>query len=186
MVSSGGNQIIVWKVQTSPKVAFVQEGATVLPASGQDPGTFTTVSSNGTNAGSAIVWATGRPLGPLHPEVHLYAFAATPSSGHLPLLFSSVAGQWPDTSRNANIVPVVANGQVYVASNQQLTIFGLGGHSFVALASPSVASTVARMMTDAGHPWNNFAMRVFECRTGPSLCAGCFGRLRHYLETRQG
>jgi hypothetical protein len=28
-------------------------------------------------------------------------------------------------------VPVVANGQVYVASNKQLTIFGLGGHPFV-------------------------------------------------------
>jgi hypothetical protein len=26
---------------------------------------------------------------------------------------------------NANVVPVVANGKVYVATNQQLTIFGL-------------------------------------------------------------
>ena len=32
------------------------------------------------------------------------------------------------TGGNANIVPVVANGRVYVASNKQLTIFGLGGH----------------------------------------------------------
>jgi hypothetical protein len=31
---------------------------------------------------------------------------------------------------NANIVPVVANGHVFVASNKQLTIFGLGGHPF--------------------------------------------------------
>jgi hypothetical protein len=138
VVSSGGKQIIVWKVQTSPKVAFVQEGVGMLPVSGQDPGTFTTVSSNGTNAGTAIIWATGRPISATNPAVQLYAFAATPSSGQLTLQYSSLAGQWPDASRNANIVPVVANGRVYVASNQQLTIFGLGGHPFVALASPSV------------------------------------------------
>jgi hypothetical protein len=51
------------------------------------------------------------------------------------LLYSSPAGSWPDVIGNANIVPVVANGQVYVASNKQLTIFGLGGHPFVAAAA---------------------------------------------------
>ena len=43
-------QITVWKVQTSPTVAFVQEGAALPVASGQDGGTFTTVSSNGTTS----------------------------------------------------------------------------------------------------------------------------------------
>jgi hypothetical protein len=145
VVSSGGSKIIVWIVQTSPNVALVQEGVGKLPSSGQDPGTFTTVSSNGTTAGTAIIWAIGRPTGTLHPEVHLYAFAATPSGGVLPLLFSSVAGQWPDIQHTANIVPVAANGQVYVASNQQLTIFGIfgpSGHPFVR-ASPSVGSAAA-------------------------------------------
>ena len=32
-------------------------------------------------------------------------------------------------------MPVVANGQVYVASNKQLTIFGLGGGPFVGPAA---------------------------------------------------
>jgi hypothetical protein len=146
VVSSGGvestggvpsnlAEIGVWKVQTSPTVAFVGEGAAVPVASGQDGGTFTTVSSNGTQAGTAIIWATGRPTTNSPAAIYLYAFAAAPSSGTLPLLFSSQAGAWNNTTANANIVPVVANGHVFVASNQQLTIFGLGGGPFVAPAA---------------------------------------------------
>jgi hypothetical protein len=140
VVSSGGGgansaQITVWKVQTSPTVALVLEAAAPPVASGQDPGTFTTVSSNGTQAGTAILWAIGRPTDSNPATVNLYAFTATPSSGTLPLLFSSPAGSWPNTGGGANLVPVVANGRVFVASNQQLTIFGLGGHPFVARAA---------------------------------------------------
>jgi hypothetical protein len=157
VVSSGGStttsnsaQITVWKIQTSPTVAFVQKGAALPVASGDDPGTFTTVSSNGTQAGTAIIWATGRPTGtgPNPAAVNLYAFAATPSSGTLPLLFSSPAGSWPYyATSNANIVPVVANGRVFVASYQQLTIFGLGGHPFVARAQD--AAKPAALNTNA-------------------------------------
>ena len=42
-------------------------------------------------------------------------------------LFSGTPGAWPNLTGNANLVPVVANGQVFVASNQQLQIFGLTG-----------------------------------------------------------
>jgi hypothetical protein len=38
---------------------------------------------------------------------------------------SGEAGTWPNTGGNANIVPTVANGMVYVASYKQLRIFGL-------------------------------------------------------------
>jgi hypothetical protein len=41
------------------------------------------------------------------------------------MLFQGTAGTWPNTGGNANIVPVVVNGKVYVASNKQLNIFGL-------------------------------------------------------------
>ncbi len=148
VVSSGGvgaplnsAEIVVWKVQTSSTVALVAERAALPVASGQDGGTFTSVSSNGTQAGTAIIWAIGRPTDPNPAAVKLYAFAATPSSGPLPLLYSSQAGTWPNVIGNANIVPVVANGRVYVASYKQLTIFGLGGGAFVppaAAAAPPV------------------------------------------------
>ena len=40
-------------------------------------------------------------------------------------LFKGNAGAWPNLGGDANLVPVVANGQVFVASNQQLQIFGI-------------------------------------------------------------
>jgi hypothetical protein len=60
--------------------------------------------------------------------VTLYAFKATPLRTTPPLLktlFKGIAGSWPYPRANANIVPVVANGKVYVASFRQLVIFGL-------------------------------------------------------------
>jgi len=83
----------------------------------------------------------GRPTGadPKNPTaVILYAFAAAPPSGTTTLmqLFSATAGSWPNTGGNANLVPVVFHGNVYVASaymdasgntRGQLNIFGIGG-----------------------------------------------------------
>jgi hypothetical protein len=172
IVSSGGieseNTVIgVWKIQTSqtsPPV-FVGEGvAAPIPNTQQDAGTFTTVSSNGTLAGTAIIWATGRPNDPNTFAVTLYAFAAAPSSGTLKLLFSSQAGAWPNVTGNANIVPVVANGRVFVASNQQLTIFGVGGGPFV--ASAAAAAKPAALNT---HALPHEISGVLEHANGPVL-----------------
>jgi hypothetical protein len=60
VVSSGGNKIIVWKVQTSPTSNLAQESTSPQLNSGQDAGFFTTVSSNGTQ--NPIIWAVGRPV----------------------------------------------------------------------------------------------------------------------------
>ena len=43
----------------------------------------------------------------------------------MPVLFQGSAGSWINLGNNANLVPVVANGEVFVASYQQLQIFGL-------------------------------------------------------------
>ena len=40
-------------------------------------------------------------------------------------LFKGTAGVWPSFFGNSNLVPVVANGKVFVASYMQLQIFGL-------------------------------------------------------------
>jgi len=50
-------------------------------------------------------------------------------------LFTATAGAWPNMGGNANLVPVVANGLVFVASNKQLQIFGLNGGSAIATAT---------------------------------------------------
>jgi hypothetical protein len=124
VVSSAGNTMVSWKLQTSPSVTLVTEWSqsTVVTdvAAGQDGGFFTWVSSNGTQAGTAIIWAVSRPTNTSPAYDLLYAFNAVDGS----LLFSANAGTWPNTGGNADLVPVVANGQVFVASYKQLAIFG--------------------------------------------------------------
>jgi len=137
VVSSGGmplgsgwqNQVTTWSLTISggkPALALVASSQP-LEANVQDPGFFTSVSSNGTTPNTAIIWAVGRAAGSSPYHVTLYAFNATPSGGVLPQLWSESAGTWPNTGGNANIVPTVANGRVYVASYKELQIFGIGG-----------------------------------------------------------
>jgi hypothetical protein len=121
VVASGGNNLTVWDVKTDPKLRLTLLATSGSIANGQDPGSFTTVSSNGTTAESAVLWTVGRPTNTSPASVNLYAFS---ESGQQ--LFSGVAGTWPNTSGDANIVPVVANGRVYVASYRSLAIYGLG------------------------------------------------------------
>lgn len=121
VVTSGGSSVNVWEVQSSPKTALVPDSGFTPPSisTGQDPGFFTSISSNGTTAGSAVIWAVNRPFDTTK-DVTLYAFDAAVGTP----LFSAVAGSWPITT-NSNIVPTVANGKVYVASDKVLSIFGV-------------------------------------------------------------
>jgi hypothetical protein len=124
VVSSGGTQVKVWRVETSPKVAL--KNVSTSPSNGgeQDPGFFTTISSNGT--ANPIIWALSRP-----PYKSIYLYAFNPDSGKkgttITQLFEASAGTWPNLGGNANLIPVVANGQVFVATYKQLQIFGLTG-----------------------------------------------------------
>ena len=125
IVASGGGTLTIWDVKHSRHNVHLRLiGAASLP-SGQDPGFFTTVSS--TKSGrNAIVWALARPQyvpGPLT----LVALAAQTNGSQLRTLYQAPAGYWAAANANANVVPVVANGKAYVASYQQLEIFGLGG-----------------------------------------------------------
>ena len=83
------------------------------------------VTSNARKAGSAIIWGVGRPTSTT--GLTLYAFSATPTNGTLNLLYSAPAGQWPNLGGNANVVPMVANGLVYVGGYKTLMIFGSNG-----------------------------------------------------------
>jgi hypothetical protein len=122
IVSGGGNTVKIWKLSTSPKPSLSKVATASTFQSGQDPGVFTSVSSNGTS--NTIVWALSRPLSASKPDIYLHAF--NPDSGSsMTSLFTAVAGAWPNVTGNSNILPVVANGEVFVASNKQLRIFGL-------------------------------------------------------------
>src|SRR3984893_10492009 len=98
----GAAAIAVWKLQTSPAPQFVIEGAATPIASGLDGGTFTVVSSNGTQAGTGIIWTVAHPSPSVaNDAVSLYAFTATPNSGILYLFLagSRVIGHTPVATR---------------------------------------------------------------------------------------
>ncbi len=136
VVSSAGDALQIWQIQTSPAPQLVAEATAYVQQSEQDPGFFTVVSSNGTRLSSAIIWAVARPT-PTTPLM-LYAFAAAPANGTLDQLYSAPAGQWPHLGGNANLVPVVANGKVYVAAYKSLMIFGPNGSTAASAAAVSV------------------------------------------------
>jgi len=136
IVSSGGTTVGIWTVQTSATAnPQLLAGPTASLAAGgcHDGGFFTSVSSSGTSTGSAVVWAVNRGSPPCL-EVSLYAF--DPSSGSSVLPSSLTAGYWPAPNANPNIVPVVSNGKVYVASYDQVAIFGLGASGTAQILKP--------------------------------------------------
>jgi outer membrane protein assembly factor BamB len=146
IVASGGNTVTVWKLSKGQNTQLNLAGNSSQLPGGQDGGFFTAVSSNRDKAG-AIIWAVARPQY-VPGSVTLFAFAAQPSSTNstLTTLYQAAAGTWESSGANANIVPVVANGKVYVASYEQLDIFGLLG-SNAKPAKPAVAMIKAPSMS---------------------------------------
>jgi outer membrane protein assembly factor BamB len=123
VVSSGGRSVKLWKLQTSPKAGLSPVASSQTMGGGQYPGAFTSISSNGKS--NPIIWVVSRPTAMTNYAVNLFAFNPDSSPKAMKLLFRATAGAWPNPANDANIVPVVANGRVFVASSQQLQIFGL-------------------------------------------------------------
>ena len=128
VVSSGGNLVKLYQVQTSPQPALNLLKSSIYIASLQDPGFFTSISSNQTS--SPVIWAVSRPQTAGKYPIFLYAFDPGTTKKSMKKLIRIKAGYWPNTGGNSNLAPTVANGQVFVASNKVLNIFGLlGGNS---------------------------------------------------------
>jgi hypothetical protein len=121
VVSSGGSTIMVWKLLTSPSPSLTEvTSSPVLNSAGT--GFFTSVSSNGT--ASPIIWALSRPQGK-QTAISLYAFSPDLGGTTMAQLFMGTAGTWVTNGTNSNLVPVVANGKVFVASYKELVILGV-------------------------------------------------------------
>jgi hypothetical protein len=121
IVTSGGRAVGIWRLRVTPTVALTRQSLSAPLSTGEDGGFFTSVSSNGRAAGSAVIWAVSRPTNGDPANVLLYAIKPADAE----ILFSAVAGTWPNTNADSDLVPVVANGTVLVASYGQLAIFGL-------------------------------------------------------------
>lgn len=125
VVASGGLHVLVYKVQTSPKVKLVKASQSPgIVSTVQDAGFFTTISSNGTS--NPIIWAVSRPTSASGHPIYLYAFnPESVTNGTMKQLAKVRAGAWTNTGGNSNLVPLVANGEVFVASHNQLRVFGI-------------------------------------------------------------
>ena len=121
VVTSGGSSVKVWELLTSPSPSLVKVTSSVaFPTRGN--GFFTSISSNGT--ANPIIWAVTRPTRS-QTTISLYAFAPDQGGTTMKQLFVGTAGAWVPNGTNPNLVPVVANGKVFVASNRELVMLGL-------------------------------------------------------------
>src|SRR5208337_1870489 len=108
----------------------------------------------------------GRPTGASKnpTAVTLYAFDARPSGSPSTFkqLFSATAGSWPNTGGNANLVPVVFDGKVYVASayldasgntRGQLNIFGIAGTGTPLASAGAAGAPLASAVAAPASPY---------------------------------
>ncbi|HJU12086.1 MAG TPA: hypothetical protein VJ728_14475, partial [Candidatus Binataceae bacterium] len=132
VVTSGGvnnssgqsiTRVSTYRINTNLVTPLTLEASSAyMVPTKQQPGTFTSVSSNGNS--NPIIWTVARPTG-TDNHLTLYAFNGTASSGTLATLWSGTAGFWNDMTQTAFTVATVANGYVYVGSYKMLDIFGL-------------------------------------------------------------
>lgn len=136
VVTSAGRRAKVYKVNTSPAPSLILQATSPTLLGGQDPGFFTTISSNGEV--NPIVWALSRSV-TTDPSFPIYLYAFNPRSGGSTMvqLFQAVAGTWPSRNADANLLPVVANGHVFVATYKELEVFGMIPNAGAAHAAAS-------------------------------------------------
>jgi hypothetical protein len=140
IVDGAGNNLTVYRVVTSALLnpLLLQESVSPVFNNDQDPGIFTSISSNGTLANTAIIWALTRPSANNADPYGIYLHAINPAAGST-VTFSAQAGTWANAANaDANLVPTVANGQVFVASYKTLSIFGpiTAGNTEIAFQAP--------------------------------------------------
>ena len=143
-----------------PTTSLSPEGTSIV-YSGQDPGFFTTVSCSGNGAfgnctNTPIIWAVSRPLSNWPNSVDLYAFSGLAVNGSYPrLLGPTKVGSWLNIGANANIVPTVSNGRVYVAAWRFLAILSQEGATD---AVPLAQAEAAARPEAAAPPAGGFAI----------------------------
>jgi hypothetical protein len=125
VVFGGGSPITTYLLSLSPVSLSSYASASVGCLECRNSGSQPVVSSNGTNPGTAIVWALQTP-GNSGGNISLYAFDAL----KMTVLFNAVAGDWTVGSganyiAGALVSPTVANGKVYVPTDGSVAVFGI-------------------------------------------------------------
>ena len=175
---SSGRQYVYYAADYSPIVEYDLANGMLTAGNGgnnQTPGTadgfnfarggtFPTISSNGGDTSTAIVWAIRHPSPTVSSDgtgpITLEAFAANDLTQQL--VTDVPAGNWTYTN-DAFLIPTVANGKVYVASSGELDVFGVGGASgtptatATATAGPTSSATPTPTPAVPGRLWLNRA-----------------------------
>jgi suppressor of ftsI len=126
VIYGGSPSLNTYKVGVAPFALTERSSSPTGHLEGRDAGSQPIVSSNGTQAGTAVAWALQTPGNP-GGTITLMAFDAlnmgTP-------LFKGTAGVWTKTAGaewigGALVSPLVANGKVYVPTDGSVSVFGL-------------------------------------------------------------
>jgi hypothetical protein len=123
----GGGPLNTYTLNAAPISLSVQSSTAIgCLECREGGGSQPVVSSNGTQAGTAVVWALKTP-GNNGGTITLYAFNPFNMGT---ALFSAPAGSWiqaPGTEwmGGALISPLVVDGRVYVPSDGSVSVFGL-------------------------------------------------------------
>jgi len=112
------------------------------------PGATPSISSNGTAAGTAILWAIGRGSAGVNGPAEVYAFDASNISNEL--WKSTQAANNRDSAGNyvKFSTTTISNGKVYVGTSSEVDVYGLLLSSPAALACPATQA-------QAGTPYNS-------------------------------
>ncbi|HWA03561.1 MAG TPA: hypothetical protein VG819_08535 [Rhizomicrobium sp.] len=111
----GGDVLRAYSVNTGATPSLTLTASGTSGAGGG--GSFPIVSTNGSMAGTGIVWLIRRG----NPTEQLEAYDAASLGAPI---FAQNAGDWSNGSRSY-LSPLVANGRVYVGSKNAVTVFGL-------------------------------------------------------------
>ncbi len=111
----GGDVLRAYSVNTGTTPSLTLTASGTSGAGGG--GSFPIVSTNGSVAGTGIVWLIRRG----NPTEQLEAYDAASLGAPI---FAQNAGDWSNGSRSY-LSPLVANGRVYVGSKNAVTVFGL-------------------------------------------------------------
>ncbi len=120
VICGGNDQVMTYLINTAP-LALVPRTHAKARIGSSEGGTIPVVSSNGTKAGTAIVWAVSRPGDTTTPIV-LNAYDGADLEHEL---YSAPTQPWNNPNGDVLITPTVANGKVYVPTATAVYLFGL-------------------------------------------------------------
>jgi hypothetical protein len=122
----GTPNLNAYTLTTAPYGLTLTSSTAVGSLENRNSGVTPVVSSNGTVAGTAVVWTIKTPSGNFNgtAPIGLYAFDGA-NLGHE--LYSAQGGVWIGNGNmgGALITPLVANGRVYLATDDMVSVFGI-------------------------------------------------------------